>query len=171
MIWIHVNDHMQSQYSYQLVAPMGKDFADHFRPQLTPMEMLQAGVFGGKYMTDCKQEFPSNWFIGAKLAPNKADESLNYFGIHASQSLSQWRAKGWLYKDDPRGWFQWYCRYYMGRRLEQEDQRQIKRWQAFARHWKALLKNCPIDDPQCRPRQRQALLQWAYDSRPLIPIC
>lgn len=171
MIWIHVNDRMQSQYSYQLVAPMGENFAADFRPQLTPTEMLQAGVFGGKYMTDCQQEFPPSWFTRAKLAPSTADEKLNYFGTSASQPLNQWRAKGWLYKDDPRGWFQWYCRYYMGRRLEQEDLRQIKRWRAFARHWQALLKHCPIDDPQCRPRQRQALLQWAYDSRPLTPIC
>lgn len=170
MTWIHVNDSMQSQYSYQLIAPMGEDFAADFKPQLTPAEMLQAGVFGGKYMSDCQQEFPASWFTKAKLAHSTADAKLNYFGISASQPLSQWRAKGWLYKDDPRGWFQWYCRYYMGRRLEQEDQRQIKRWRAFARHWQALLKNCPIDDPQCRPRQRQALLQWAYDSRPLIPL-
>lgn len=170
MTWIHVNDAMQNQYSYQLVAPMGADFAKGFQPQLTPAEMLQAGIFGGKYMTDCTDEFPDNWFSHAKLSSEKVDHRLNYFGIQASQPLSQWRAKGWLYKDDPRGWFQWYCRYYMGRRLAIEDERQIKRWRAFGRHWHALIKHCPIDDLQCRPRQRQALLHWAYDSRPLTSL-
>lgn len=162
-----VNDKMQKGYRYTLTEPMGKQFDPEFDPDLTPKQMLRLGVFGGKYMTDCTKEFPKDWFAQAKLAPVKADPKLNYFKVKASQSLSVWRAKGWLYKDDPRGWFQWYCRYYMGRRILAEDTRQIKRWKAIRRHAAQLRNNCRVGDEMCRPVQRQALLHWAYDSRKL----
>jgi hypothetical protein len=160
-----VNDRMQRGYRYELSAPTGKGFDPAFKPELTPKEMLALGVFGGKYMTDCTDEFPQDWFAGAKLSPARRDPALNYFAIDASQPLSVWRAKGWIFPDDPRGWFQWYCRYYLGRRLPEEDQRQIKRWRAIRRHIRQIQKNCAPRDLGCRPRQRQALLQWAYDSR------
>ena len=118
-------------------------------------------------MTDCTGEFPPEWFEGAKLASGHRDCSLNYFGVDASQPLSVWRRKGWIYPDDPRGWFQWYCRYYMGRRLPEEDARQIKRWKAMRRHLGQIVGNCEPRDLTCRRRQRQALLHWAYDSRKL----
>lgn len=156
---------MQQDYHYVRTAPAGRDFDPAFRPELTPREMLALGVFGGKYMTDCRDEFPEDWFAEAKLSPARRDPSLNYFGVDASTPLSVWRAKGWIYPDDPRGWFQWYCRYYSGRRLEAEDRRQIGRWRAFARHAAQVRRHCEPGDPFCRPRQRQALLQWAYDSR------
>jgi hypothetical protein len=159
---------MQRGYQYELVAPVGKKFAPTFKPDLTPAEMLHLGAFGGRYMRDCQKEFPKSWFTKAKLHPmGKPGHSkeLNYFKVDASQSLKVWRAKGWIYKDDPRGWFQWYCRYYMGRRLPKEDERQIKRWRAIARHIAQLTKNCRAGDKLCRPVQRQALLHWAYDSR------
>lgn len=162
---IVVNDKMQHNYEYKLSSPLGEDFAFDFKPELTPQEMLALGVFGGKYMTDCQDEFPKSWFKKAKLSPLKYDSNLNYFGVKASQSLNKWRENGWIYKDDPRGWFQWYCRYYMGRRIPSEDQRQIKRWKAMTRHIKALGRNCTQRDLSCRPRQRQAILHWAYDSR------
>jgi hypothetical protein len=127
--------------------------------------MLKMGVFGGKYMTDCKKEFPADWFREAKLSPAKRDASLNYYGVNASQPLSAWRKKGWVYPEDPRGWFQWYCRYYMGRRLPEEDEWQIGRWLAIRRHIGQIQNNCYPRDLKCRPRQRQALLHWAYDSR------
>ena len=127
--------------------------------------MLRLGVFGGKYMTDCRDEFPRSWFAHAKLSIGAADSSLNFFGLHASQPLSVWRAKGWIHPDDPRGWFQWYCRYYMGRRTPDEDARQIKRWKAISRHVRQLQRACAPGDLWCRRRQRQALLHWAYDSR------
>jgi hypothetical protein len=160
-----VNDKMQNDYEYKLSAPIGEDFTFDFKPELTPQEMLELGIFGGKYMTDCQEEFPKSWFKKAKLSPLKYDSKLNYFGVRASQSLQEWQKKGWIYKDDPRGWFQWYCRYYMGRRIESEDYRQIKRWKAMSRHIKALKRNCTQGDLNCRPRQRQAILHWAYDSR------
>ena len=161
---IKVNDRMQRGYSYFLTKPAGKDFAAGFRPELTPKELLRLGVFGGKYMTDCAAEFPEDWFEKAKLSPERHDPKLNCFGVNASQPLAVWRAKGWIYPEDPRGWFQWYCRYYLGRRGP-DDERQIKRWRAVRRHIGQLKKNCRRGDLACRPRQRQALLHWAYDSR------
>jgi hypothetical protein len=116
-------------------------------------------------MTDCKKEFPKDWFKKAKLSPGKHDATLNFFGVDASQPLSVWRKKGWIYADDPRGWFQWYCRYYMGRRIAEEDARQIKRWKAMKRHIAQIRINCKKGDLTCRRKQRQALLHWAYDSR------
>lgn len=160
-----VNDLMQQGYWYELVAPMGEDFADDFAPELTPKEMLTLGVFGGKYMTDCREEFPSDWFTNAKLCHEKHDPALNFFNVNASQPLSVWRAKGWIYHEDPRGWFQWYCRYFMGRRIEAEDAKQIRRWRMIKRHVAQVTKNCRAGDYSCRPVQRQALLHWAYDSR------
>ncbi len=162
---ITVNDKMQTNYVYNLTEPMGQNFDLNFKPELTPKEMLALGVFSGKYMTDCQKEFPPDWFIVAKLSPEKNNPQLNYFKVKASQSLSVWQKKGWIYKDDPRGWFQWYCRYFMGRRLGGEDGRQIKRWSAFKRHAIAVRNNCRAEDMTCRPKQRQALLHWAYDSR------
>jgi hypothetical protein len=162
---VTVNDGMQRGYRYVLAEPTGRNFDPAFRPDLTPKEMLALGVFGGKYITDCRGEFPASWFATAKLSPKRREPSLNYFGVDASQPLSVWWAKGWLHPDDPRGWFQWYCRYYQGRRLDGEDSRQIRRWRAFRRHVAQVRANCEPGDPFCRPRQRQALLQWAYDSR------
>src|SRR5262249_6413858 len=122
---ITVNDRMQRDSRYECIAPVGRKFDAEFKPDLTPAEMLRLGVFGGKYMTDWGDEFPPSWFKHAKLASGSRDRSLNYFGVDASQSLSEWRQKGWIHPDDPRGWFQWYCRYYMGRRMPDEDARQI----------------------------------------------
>lgn len=155
---------MQTGYSYVLTRPTGKDFHPDFQPELTPKEMLELGVFGGKYMTDCTEEFPSEWFDNARLCPERHDPELNFFAVNASQPLSEWRSKGWIYEEDPRGWFQWYCRYYMGRRCPDDD-RQIKRWIAMRRHIAQIRKNCRKGDLNCRRKQRQALLHWAYDSR------
>lgn len=160
-----VNDKMQKGYKYELVEKTGKNFHKDFRPDLTPKQMLTLGVFGGKYMTDCAKEFPKDWFLKAKLCKKIHDPKLNFFGINASQPLAVWKKKGWIYKDDPRGWFQWYCRYYLGRRIDKEDDRQIKRWRAMTRHVAQVTKNCGIGDLSCRRVQRQALLHWAYDSR------
>lgn len=161
---VAVNDLMQTGYVYFCTEPTGKNFHFDFRPELTPKEMLDLGVFGGKYMTDSRAEFPAAWFRHARLCSDRHDAKLNCFGVNASQPLSQWRKNGWLYHEDPRGWFQWYCRYYMGRRCP-DDERQIKRWRAMSRHLAQIRKNCPRGESECRPRQRQALLHWAYDSR------
>ena len=157
-------DLMQMGYVYFLTEQVAKNFHSEFRPQLSPKEMLKLGVFGGKYMSDCTEEFPVDWFEKARLCSEIHDPKLNYFGVNASQTLAEWRRKGWIYKDDPRGWFQWYCRYYMGRRCP-DDERQIKRWKSMSRHIRQITKNCRYLDLDCRPRQRQALLHWAYDTR------
>src|SRR5579864_1098408 len=128
---VTVHDKMQRNYRYQRVAPVGRGFDPAFTPELTPAQMLKLGVFGGKYMTDCRGEFPASWFARAKLSRQRHDPRLNCFGVNASQPLSEWRRKGWIHPQDPRGWFQWYCRYYMGRRTE-DDARQIRRWRAMA---------------------------------------
>ena len=161
---ILVNDQMQQDYTYYRTEPIGKNFHRDFQPELTPQELLKLGIFGGKYMTDCQDEFPKSWFIKAKLCRTKHDAQLNCFGVNASKPLSYWQDKGWIYPEDPRGWFQWYCRYYMGRRCP-DDERQIKRWKAMTRHIAQLKKNCFPGNWDCRPKQRQALLHWAYDSR------
>jgi len=159
-----VNDKMQKGYKYCLTEPMGKNFDPDFKPELTPKQMLEMGVFGGKYMTDCKSEFPESWFKKAKLSPEGKNPKINFFGIDASQPLKVWQKKGWINSQDPRGWFQWYCRYFVGRRTL-DDERQIKRWKAIKRHVVQVKKNCRPRDLTCRKRQRQVLLHWAYDPR------
>lgn len=164
---IVTNDVLQPGYSYELTQRPGKHFHSDFKPELTPQDMLELGIFGGLYFPEIPDEFPKSWFKKAKLSPdNKKHKELNYYGVHASQPLSVWQAKGWIHKDDPRGWFQWYCRYYMGRR-HKDDERQIKRWKAIRRHVAQIVHNCRKGDDFCRPKQRQALLHWAYDARKL----
>lgn len=158
---------MQTDYSYELTEPEGKNFDPRFRPDLTPKQMLALGVFGGVYIRDCTDEFPQEWFTKAKFQnkdSHERDPEINFFKVNASQPLSVWQKKGWIYKDDPRGWFQWYCRYYIGRRCPDDD-RQIKRWKAISRHIYQIKYNCKPGDMMCRPVQRQAILHWAYDSR------
>lgn len=166
---IKVSDKMQKGYKYELVEPVGKNFHPDFRPDLTPKQVLSLGAFGGIYMRDCTGEFPKDWFTKAKFAPKGTTKHLaeiNFFKVNASQPLSVWREKGWINEEhDPRGWFQWYCRYYMGRRLGKEDIRQVRRWNAMRRHIGQIKANCRAGDTSCRPRQRQALLHWAYDTR------
>lgn len=162
---VTVNDRMQSGYSYRLTAPVGADFAPEFQPHYTPAQMLKMGVFEGRYCNDCRDEFPAAWFEEAKIS-DIPDAELNYFGVKSRQPLRVWQEKGWIHAPDPRGWFQWYCRYFLGRRLAEVDAIQIKRWKGFARHAGQIRANCYPGDVFCRPRQRQALLQWAHD--PLI---
>lgn len=159
---IIVDDTMQTGYEYELSAEQGDCQSDDFKPFYSPKKMLEMGVFEGKYCNDCQQEFPADWFEKAKIS-DRPDVDLNYFGIKSRQPLSVWRDKGWIYGPDPRGWFQWYCRYYLGRRLPGIDEIQIKRWRGFARHAGQIKANCDPGDIFCRPRQRQALLQWSYD--------
>jgi hypothetical protein len=161
---VKVNDLMQKGYSYYLTEPTGKSFRPDFKPDLTPKQMLELGCFGGKYMTDCTKEFPKDWFTKAKLCHEFHDPRFNFFKINASQPLFVWRKNGWIHPNDPRGWFQWYCRYYMGRRGP-DDERQIKRWKAIVRHIAQIKINCRPGDTICRRKQRQAVLHWAYDSR------
>lgn len=162
---VTVNDSLQKGYTYEVVEGAGKNFAEDFKPELTPKEMLELGIFGGHYLNDCQDEFPDDWFKNARLSDHGPDPNFNFFETSASQPLKVWQDKGWIYKDDPRGWFQWYCRYYIGRRIPDEDRRQTSRWKQMTRHIAQIKKNCFKGDLTCRRRQRQALLHWAYDSR------
>lgn len=164
------SDNFQKNYKYEITESAGKNFDSEFTPDLTPKEMLKLGVFGGAYFIGVDdlipKDLPKDWFKEVELSSDGMKHGeLNYFGTRASQPLSVWKKKGWIYKDDPHGWFQWYCRYYLGRRIPKEDQRQIKRWKAIRRHIGQINKNCRAYDVTCRPRQRQAILHWAYDSR------
>lgn len=161
---VTVRDSLQ-EYIYVLTEPIGQHFADDFTPDLTPQQMLELGVFGGHYFEGEQEEFPKRWFQNARLAGHH-DIEQNYFAIDASQSREAWQQKGWIHDQDPRGWFQWYCRYYLGRRTE-DDLRQIKRWKNMTRHIAQIKSHCMPGDELCRRRQRQALLHWAYDSRKL----
>jgi hypothetical protein len=164
---VTVNEAYQTGYTYTRTEPVGKHFDPGFTPQLTPKEMLHLGIFGGDYFSEPPNEFPEDWFKGVPLSPSGADAKLNYFGVNASQPLSVWQQKGWIYFEDPHGWFLWYCRYYLGRRIPKEDARQIKRWHNMRRHVSQLQNSCQPGDTQCQPRRRQALLHWAYDTRKL----
>jgi len=158
-------------YSYVLEENMGDIGNTDFKPHFSPKEMLDLGIFEGKYLNDCILEFPVEWFFDAlenrKLSPEKSNIECNYFKIKSRMSLGEWTKRGWIpqIENDPdnRGWFQWYCRYWLGRRIPDVDQIQIKRWRAFNRHFGQVKKNCN-GDINCRPKQRQALLQWSYNA-------
>lgn len=163
------SDSFQKNYVYYLSEPVGKNFDPTFTPDLTPKEMLKFGIFGGAYFIGVKNlipnDLPESWFKGVKLSKTgDKEKNLNFFKVSASQSREVWIKNNWISPIDPHGWFQWYCRYYMGRRVPAEDERQIRRWRAFRRHLTQVKKNCKKGDMECRPRQRQALLHWAYDS-------
>jgi len=162
---ITTNDPLQPGYVYPLRTGVA-EYGDGFAPELSPQQMLELGVFGGHYFEGHHDEYPAAWFNNAIISDHH-DPSVNYFGVDASQSRQEWERKGWIYPEDPRGWFQWYCRYYLGRRIPEEDARQIARWRAIRRHVSQIQSACQQGDELCRPRQRQAVLHWAYDSRKL----
>lgn len=162
---VSVHESYQAGYQYTLTEPEGRHFDPAFKPQLTPQEMLSLGIFGGDYFNEPPHEFPKSWFKGVRLSTDGAHAEWNYFSVNASQSLAEWRRKGWIYIEDPKGWFLWYCRYYRGRRIPEEDARQIKRWRAMQRHISQLQTSCQPGDISCQPKRRQALLHWAYDTR------
>ncbi len=139
------------------------DFYKIFKPELTPKKMLKLGVFGGSYFNKKQiKEFPKSWLINAKLS-RTFDININRFRVKSGLSREHWLKKGWIFKEDPLGWFQWYCRFCNGRRIACIDEIQIKRWKNFRRHVLAIKKNCERGDLSCRRRQRQAILQWAYN--------
>lgn len=165
---VKVHNKMQKNYEYELTEPMGENFAFDFRPRYTPSQMLTEGVFGGKYCNDQILEFPASWYEDSRLSPEGNNTQVNRFKTESRTPVQAWQSEGWLNPIDPRGWFEWYMRYYMGRRVEDEfkgmpyDRYQINRWKTFARHFGQIKANCDANDMECRERQRQALLQWSW---------
>jgi len=170
MTIVAINKMDLGNYSYKLDANLGDIDHPEFKPFFSPRDMLKFGVFEGKYLNDCVLEYPKEWFLDAigegTLSPSGADVNCNFFSIKSRMNLEDWIEKGWIpqIEGDPdnRGWFQWFCRYWLGRRIPNLDEVQIKRWKAFKRHYGQVSKNC--HDLDCRPKQRQALLQWSYDA-------
>jgi len=165
---IDVDNIMQSNYSYELKEPIGKKFAANFKPELTPKQMLVRGVFEGKYFNDQILEFPKEWFLTAlrkgKLSPQGSNPKLNYMKVRSRQSLGDWKRSGWIYGNDPRGWGEWYFRYYLGRRDSTVDGKQITRHNGIKRFIGILRKQCKKGDMNCRPVIRQLLTNWSYDA-------
>jgi hypothetical protein len=166
---IQVDNKMQKGYEYELVEPVGENFSEDFKPHYTPIQMLREGVFGGKYCNDTILEYPKSWFVDGRFSPEGNNSLMNRFRGDSRTPISNWIKEGWLFsKHDPRGWFEWYMRYFLGRRIEEEfegqsyDRYQINRWKSFARHFGQVKVNCDANDMECRANQRQALLQWSW---------
>jgi hypothetical protein len=147
-------DPLQRGYSYYVNSKAPK--REDFKPDLTPYMCLRLGIFGGSYFAGYRQflrEFPH---LDHTIWPGPSAD-VNFYGVLASMSRREWVQRGWMHDDDPRGWFQWYCRYDMGRR-HADDDRQIARWNAFK-----IRKLRAIGDdtnPQSQPKTRQGLLHW-----------
>ena len=171
--------------------PDGKlHFADapDFLPALTPAECIAKGIFGGCYfhprggkpgvfgreVAVTASEFPSDWFANvpdAMYSSRKYHVPTNCYGVKSGFGQKEWESKGWIHAQDPRGWFQWYCRFFCGRRSH-DDARQIQRWAACAGssgRWRNQLcgavakASSRFDDRKVSPVIRQTLLHWAYE--------
>ena len=146
-----------------------------FNPDLTPREIILTGAFGGNYFAgDLDRLELDKWFenIDARLyASEKYSLKTNKFKVRSGSSLEYWQKSGWIHDEDPKGWFEWYCKYYIGRRHE-DDIRQIKRWLAFcgpkgrfrnAIYNKIFKSGLKIENSKdISPRIQQSLLHWSY---------
>ena len=141
---------------------------------LTPTEVIKKGSFGGTYFRDTYSNVNHKWYknswkefdqlknIDKKYyARDFNDVNLNTSGVKCGTSLRFWENKGWIRQIDPYGWFQWYFRYYLGRRPE-DDQRQIKRWKGIVNRFKGILVRM-IKNGKDSPKIRQILLHWDYE--------
>jgi len=160
-----------------------------FKPNKSPKQVFKEGAFGGTYFrpiyssvtgknytaNNATKEYPSSWFTGIDkdkmVTSSTYSKKINKYGVKCGSSLEAWEESNWIVKQDPYGWFQWYCRYYMGRRSE-DDERQIKRWLALTGpngRFKRRLMNEIIkkkkryNDVSVSPVIRQVLLHWGYE--------
>ena len=171
---------------------MGREIGDflsfpdwpEFRPNMTPREVFSEGSFGGSYWKPIFSSIISenlngqhlefkDWWIGLDeklICSEEYDKKLNKYSVSSGTSLEMWESKGWIREQDPYGWIQWYCRFFSGRRSE-DDNRQIRRWNSFAGpkgRFRIQLINRIIgadanfDDERVSPVIRQSLQHWAY---------
>ena len=169
---IYVSDRMQTGYKYKLSESPAKNVKDvwskfkdskgnyvMFRPKYLPAQMLEKGVFGGKMINDCMGEYPTRWYKGAlkarRLSPEKKDVRVNQYGVDSGSSLADWKKSKWIRGSDPRGWFQWYCRYCMGRR-HSIDRWQMQRWANIQRFYLRYKRSGGTNVT------KQLLLQWSW---------
>jgi len=165
------------------------DYHKLFKPNVSPKSVFRKGAFGGTYFRTIDssvtgkthngrtaiREYPEDWFKGLdiekKVISSKYDKKVNKYGVKCGSSLEDWENNDWIVKRDPYGWFQWYCRYSLGRRTS-DDERQIKRWLGLAgpngRFRKRLMnmiksKGKEYNDPSVSPVIRQVLLHWGYE--------
>jgi len=137
-----------------------------FTPSYTPMEMLDLGVFEGIY-TAAIQDIPAKYKKHKNVLKRGSDPdiTINHYGVKSRQSLKEWQKKGWTTELSPLGWWEWFVKYWEGRRDEKEDALQIGRWKSFvARHNAQVQAKCKAGNKDCHTKQRQGLLQWAWDS-------
>lgn len=148
-----------------------------FKPNLSPREIIERGAFGGSYFgidigmeeEDYSTLFESLFkdldkelYLSSKYTPKR-----NKFKIRSGMGYGYWRDMGWMREQDPRGWFQWYCNYYLGRRSV-DDNRQIKRWNDFCGkegRWRNNIysKIYETGNWNTSPRVQQSLLHWGYE--------
>jgi len=166
-----------------------KDNENKFAPNLTPKQVFKAGAFGGTYFrpihssvtgkkytaNQVTKEYPKSWFKNLDkekmITSGVYDKKINKYGVKCGSSLEAWEKSDWIVKQDPYGWFQWYCRYYIGRRGA-DDERQIKRWLSITgpngRFRRRLMneiikKKTRYNDYSVSPVIRQVLLHWGYE--------
>lgn len=172
------------------VTPLLKDF----KPNRTPEEVLRAGSFGGTYFRPITSAVTNISYKSEEVLKSTVEEEwikdlpnemlisstyhshVNKYGVKCGGSLGMWESSGWITDSDPYGWFQWYCRFYQGRRSS-DDGRQISRWLKCAGpkgRFRSQLCNKILaagrnhDDNTISPVIRQTLLHWGLEITPAV---
>jgi hypothetical protein len=165
-----------------------RDIHKQFKPNKTPKQVFKMGAFGGTYFRpihssvtgedytpkQAMKGLPKEWFKGLDIdtmvISSKYDKKVNKYKVKCGSTLEAWESSGWIHKQDPYGWFQWFCKYSAGRRTD-DDERQIGRWLKLAgpngRFRRTLLnkiikEGTTYDDFSISPVIRQVLLHWGY---------
>lgn len=132
-----------------------------FKPDLSPLAMAKLGVFGGAYFADDIDDCKGIPDAILDKQTGKKDKSNNAFKVNSGMSREKWDERGWLTKENPRGWYEWYCRFHEGERFDEDDD-QIERWKDFGNRWTPGSKEA-LNNMNPGPGSRQALLHWAYN--------
>lgn len=140
-----------------------------FKPHLNPREMLEMGVFGGSYFENANDEDLLGLGSATRLAHenrNPYDKRKNYYEVRAGEDYTAWMRNGWIFPEDPLGWFHWYCRYSAGRRHER-DAHQMRRWVNYKR-WARVARTQALTNGDASAVVKQGLLQWGYSPMKVI---